>query len=443
MGDVRVFALPDVGEGLTEAELLSWHVRPGDVVTVNQAICEIETAKAAVELPCPFAGKVVDLHAAPGQVIPVGAPLIGIEVEGTVREPVLVGYGVKETTAPARRARRGKAAASAAPVVAEDAPVEVVAEIDLEPQVDQAEPQAETVEPAAVSSNGADRARAKPIVRKLAKDMGVDINALAGSGPRGEVTREDVLAAAGGERTPMTAGADEIVPVRGVLRAMADAMVASKFSAPHVTIWLDVDVTRTLTLVKQLREHPAYAGTRVTPLTIVAAAVARTAKEFPRINATWRDHTDGADIVMHGAVHLGIAADTPRGLLVPVLKNVQAMKLPQLAGAITGLIETARAGRSTPADLTGGTIAITNVGVFGIDGGTPIINPGQTAIIAMGQIVERPWVVEGNIVVRPIMQLSMSFDHRVIDGAIGSRALKAIADFVADPAVGMLLTENG
>lgn len=436
MGDVRVFTLPDVGEGLTEAELLSWHVRPGDVVTVNQAICEIETAKAAVELPCPFAGKVVELHAAPGQVIPVGAPLIGIEVEGTQREPVLVGYGVKETTAPARRARRGRATAP----VAQEAVTEVVAEIDLEPQAPVAP--AASAEPAALD-NSTDRARAKPIVRKLAKDMGVDIHALRGSGTHGEVTREDVLAAAGGERAPMAAGADEVVPVRGVLRAMADAMVASKFSAPHVTIWLDVDVTRTLTLVQQLREHPAYAGTRVTPLTIVAAAVARTAREFPRINATWRDHADGADIVLHPSVHLGIAADTPRGLLVPVLKNVQAMKLPQLAGAITGLIETARAGRSTPADLTGGTIAITNVGVFGIDGGTPIINPGQTAIIAMGQIVERPWVVEGNIVVRPIMQLSMSFDHRVIDGAIGSRALKAIADFVADPAVGMLLTENG
>ena len=436
MGDVRVFTLPDVGEGLTEAELLSWHVRPGDVVTVNQAICEIETAKAAVELPCPFAGKVVELHAAPGQVIPVGAPLIGIEVEGTQREPVLVGYGVKETTAPARRARRGRATAP----VAQEAVTEVVAEIDLEPQAPVAP--AASAEPAALD-NSTDRARAKPIVRKLAKDMGVDIHALRGSGTHGEVTREDVLAAAGGERAPMAAGADEVVPVRGVLRAMADAMVASKFSAPHVTIWLDVDVTRTLTLVQQLREHPAYAGTRVTPLTIVAAAVARTAREFPRINATWRDHADGADIVLHPSVHLGIAADTPRGLLVPVLKNVQAMKLPQLAGAITGLIETARAGRSTPADLTGGTIAITNVGVFGIDGGTPIINPGQTAIIAMGQIVERPWVVEGNIVVRPVMQLSMSFDHRVIDGAIGSRALKAIADFVADPAVGMLLTENG
>ena len=434
MGDVRVFTLPDVGEGLTEAELLSWHVRPGDVVTVNQAICEIETAKAAVELPCPFAGKVVELHAAPGQVIPVGAPLIGIEVEGTQREPVLVGYGVKETTAPARRARRGRATAP----VAQEAVTEVVAEIDLEPQAPVAP--AASAEPAALD-NSTDRARAKPIVRKLAKDMGVDIHALRGSGTHGEVTREDVLAAAGGERAPMAAGADEVVPVRGVLRAMADAMVASKFSAPHVTIWLDVDVTRTLTLVQQLREHPAYAGTRVTPLTIVAAAVARTAREFPRINATWRDHADGADIVLHPSVHLGIAADTPRGLLVPVLKNVQAMKLPQLAGAITGLIETARAGRSTPADLTGGTIAITNVGVFGIDGGTPIINPGQTAIIAMGQIVERPWVVEGNIVVRPVMQLSMSFDHRVIDGAIGSRALKAIADFVADPAVGLLLAD--
>lgn len=400
----QVFTLPDVGEGLTEAEIVTWHVRPGDTVAVNQTIVEIETAKAVVELPCPFAGTVAELHAGPGSVLPVGAPLISVEVATAAREPVLVGYGVKHET-PTRRRRRDADDGQAVP-----------------------------------SGSNAPRPRAKPVVRKLARDLGVDIASVTGSGTNGEVTRDDVLAAARVERPAATVRkGDELIPVRGVQRAMADAMVESFFTAPHVTIWVDVDMTRTLDLVQRLREHPQYADAKVTALTIMAAAIASTAKQYPRVNATWVDTDEGADVLVYKDVHLGIAADTPRGLLVPVLKNAGAMTLPELARGITGLIETARQGKSTPADLTGGTISVTNIGVFGIDGGTPILTPGQTSIFAMGRIVDKPWVVDGVVTVRPVMQVTMSFDHRVLDGASGSRALQAIAAFLTDPAVGLVL----
>lgn len=404
MSDTEIFALPDVGEGLTEAEIVRWHVQPGDVVTVNQTIVEIETAKAVVELPCPFAGTVAELHAEPGVVLPVGAPLISVAVSAAKREPVLVGYGVKDE-APARRRRRST-------------------EGDAAPAADVAAP----------------RPRAKPIVRKLARDLGVDLAGIPGTGTNGEVTRDDVLNAAQAERPSFAfRQGDERIPVRGVQRAMADAMVESFFTAPHVTIWVDVDMTRTLDLVQRLRGHGQYADVKVTALTIMAAAIASTAKQYPRINATWVDTDEGADVQVYGDLHLGIAADTPRGLLVPVLKNAGAMTLPELARGITALIDTARQGKSTPADLTGGTISVTNIGVFGIDGGTPILTPGQTSIFAMGRIVDKPWVVDGVVTVRPVMQVTMSFDHRVLDGASGSRALQAIAAFLTDPAVGLVL----
>lgn len=400
----EIFTLPDVGEGLTEAEIVRWHVQPGDTVTINQAIVEIETAKAVVELPCPYAGVVAELHAEAGVVLAVGSPLISVEVTTSTREPVLVGYGVKNEV-PTRRRRR-------------DAE-------DLAPT------------PAGAAPN---RPRAKPIVRKLARDLGVDLATIVGTGPDGDVTRDDVLSAGQVERPVATVRqGDELIPVRGVQRAMADAMVESYFTAPHVTIWVDVDMTRTLDLVQRLRGHGQYADVKVTALTIMAAAIASTAKVYPRINASWVDTDHGADVLVYKDLHLGIAADTPRGLLVPVLKNAGAMTLPELARGITSLIDTARQGKSTPADLTGGTISVTNIGVFGIDGGTPILPPGQTSIFAMGRIVDKPWVVDGVVTVRPVMQVNMSFDHRVLDGASGSRALQAIAAFLTDPAVGLVL----
>ena len=395
---IQVFALPDVGEGLTEGEILVWHVKVGDVVTVNQPLVEIETAKAAVELPCPFAGIVTELHAQPGEVVPVGSPIVSITGASSVhqRESVLVGYGVKHGGEPRRRARR----ATAAP-------------------------------------------RAKPIVRKLAKDLGVDLAELTGTGHDGIVTRKDVLGAIVGP-APARESADVIatgqpILVRGVQRAMAEAMVLSAFSAPHVTVWVDVDMTMTAGLVRRMRSHSAFTDLHPTALTIVSAALVRVAREHPRINATWVDGPDSPVITEHAHVNLGLAADTARGLLVPVVRDADRLSLVELARAQKAVIDTARAGASTPSDLTGSTVTLTNIGVFGVDGGTPIINPGESAILAMGRIIDKPWVVEGEVRVRPIMQLSLSFDHRVCDGAQGSRALAGVVAFLADPAAELLL----
>lgn len=417
----QVFSMPDVGEGLTEAEILRWLVQPGDTVVVNQMIVEIETAKAAVELPCPFAGVVEELHATEGAIVAVGSPIISISEAGATapaepqRKAVLVGYGVREGGTPTRRRRQSPGGSSDA--------VEVV--------------DAPTVRQAA---------RAKPLVRKLAREKGIDLTLIEATGLHGEVTRADVVNAIGGDVAQPSVSNDaagERIPVRGVQRAMAEAMVQSAFTAPHVTEWVDVDMTRALEVVNRLREAPESKDVRITPMILVAAGLIRAARQHPRINSSWVDTKDGADVVLHREVHLGIAADTPRGLLVPTIRSASSLGLVELARRVQSLIDTARSGRSTPADLTGGTIALTNVGVFGVDGGTPIINPGQTSILAMGRIIDRAWVVGGQLVPRPIMQLSFSFDHRVIDGAIGSRALQSIASFLADPAMAMLLERDG
>lgn len=424
----QVFSLPDVGEGLTEAEILRWLVQPGDTVTVNQMIVEIETAKAAVELPCPFAGTVQELHAAEGAVVLVGSPIISIAGEATAvaaepqRQAVLVGYGVREGGTPTRRRRR-------------------------DADVDAPTTTAPATAPATAPTTAAPReaARAKPLVRKLAREKGVDISTIAATGVHGEITRADVVNAIGGEVAQASVSNDaagERIPVRGVQRAMAEAMVLSAFTAPHVTEWVDVDMSRAMEVVRKLRESPAAKDVRITPMILVAAGLIRAARLHPRINSTWVDTNDGADVVIHRQVHLGIAADTPRGLLVPTIKGASSLGLVDLAQRVQALIDTARAGRSTPADLTGGTITLTNVGVFGVDGGTPIINPGQTSILAMGRVIDRAWVVDGRLEVRPVMQLSFSFDHRVIDGAIGSRALQSIAAFLHDPAMAVMMEKG-
>ncbi len=413
----RVFALPDVGEGLTEAEVLRWLVRPGDTVIVNQVIVEIETAKAAVELPSPFAGTVTELLVAEGTVVPVGSPLIAITTRspaGTdtpARQAVLVGYGVREDAPTARRPRR--------------------ATTGTEP-IESDGPAAEPVR----------KVRAKPLVRRLARERGIDLASVAPTGPGGEVTRRDVLGTTGSETAREAAVREspgERIPVRGVQRAMAEAMVQSAFSAPHVTEWVDVDMTRSLELITRLRAGLNGDDVRITPMTLVAAGLIRAARQYPRINSTWIDTAEGADVMIHREVHLGIAADTPRGLLVPSVKEASSLGLVELARRVQVLIDTARAGRSTSADLTGGTITLTNVGVFGVDGGTPILVPGQSSILAMGRILERAWVVSGAVVPRPVMTLTLSFDHRVVDGALGSRALRSVADFLADPAMELLL----
>ncbi len=405
------FALPDVGEGLTEAEIVRWRVTVGDEVSVNQAIVDIETAKAVVELPSPFAGTVSGLLVSEGTVVPVGTPILAVEVRD--REPVLIGYGVAHEGTRRRRLRTAGPAPAEAPAV----------------------------------TGGP---RAKPPVRALARTLGIDLATVTPTGPHGDITREDLQRMSTTRDTPgssstvsiaqsATSGVPairlgEVIPVRGVRRAMAEAMVRSMEQAPHVTEWVDVDVSRTVELVERLRGRADFEGVRVTPLTIVAAAIVRSLRRTPIVNATWHDLPDGsAEIEVHRHVNLGIAVAGPRGLVVPHVPGVDRMSLRQLAEAITEVTERARAGTLVPSDSVGGTITLTNVGVFGVDGGTPILNPGEAAILAMGRILDRAWVVNGGLAVRPVMELTLSFDHRIVDGAAGSTFLADVAAFLHDP----------
>lgn len=427
MPDFKRFLLPDTAEGLTEAEILTWHVKPGDDVVVNQIIVEIETAKAAVELPSPYAGRVTELLAEPGQTVDVGVPIIVIDADpnGTAppaatngsaapetdKVPNLVGYGPK--TAAARR--RPRVGAAATPV---------------------AEPPAPVIEPESEPLRGSYVPLAKPPVRKLARELGIDLYVLTGSGPDGVITRDDVRRAAEpapSVRVVSTAPERERrVPVKGVRRATAQAMVSSAFTAPHVTEFLTVDVTPMMELRAKLKNDPGFAGVKLTPLAFCAKAVCLAVRRTPDVNATWDERA--GEIVYKSYVHLGIAAATPRGLVVPKIRDAEQLSLGELAGALESLTATAREGRTPPADMLDGTFTITNVGVFGVDTGTPIINPGESAILAFGAIRDMPWVVDGQIVPRKVCQLSLSFDHRVVDGEQGSRFLADVGALLADPA---------
>ncbi|AUS78846.1 2-oxo acid dehydrogenase subunit E2 [Actinoalloteichus sp. AHMU CJ021] len=454
MSRIKHFPLPDTGEGLTEAEIVKWHVGPGDTVEVNQTIVEIETVKAVVELPCPYAGTVSDLLAPVGQVVEVGVPIIAIDVGGdgppseadgsssdagagqesdNGRVAALVGYGAR--TGPARRRTRKQAAparperpaASASPAPA-TAPAPDPATAPAPPE---AERRTGTVP------------LAKPPVRKLAKDLGVDLRSLRGSGPGGVITRDDVENAVVTEPEVPTSGApfqpeapDRRVPVRGVRKATAQAMVRSAFTAPHVTEFLTVDVTPMMDLRARLRNHPDFRDVRLTPLAFAAKAVCLAVRRTPDVNAAWEE--ESGEIVYKSSVHLGIAAATPRGLVVPKVRDAHRLTLRELASALENLATTAREGRTAPADMLGGTFTITNVGVFGVDTGTPIINPGESAILALGAIRDMPWVVDGQIVPRKVCQLALSFDHRVVDGQQGSQFLADVGALLADP--GMALT---
>jgi pyruvate dehydrogenase E2 component (dihydrolipoamide acetyltransferase) len=447
---VKEFKLPDVGEGLTEADIVAWHVKPGDLVEDGQIIVEIETAKAVVELPCPWDGTVARLLAEEGQTVEVGVPIIAVEV-GTSDRPeraevaapasaesasddeagahsILVGYGVKAsaTTRRARRTAAGRPETAEVPTAPEE-PVEPP-EVPAEPGV-----------PAA-------RVLAKPPVRKLAKDLGISLAALAGSGPDGSITRDDVQRAAGagtparsaesgnGSRTATSApalGGEERIAVRGVRKHMAAAMVASAFTAPHVTEFLQVDVTETMAAVRRVRELPEFAELRVSPLLFVARALLVAVARHPLVNSSWDAAAE--EIVVKHYVNLGIAVAAERGLIVPNVKHADALTLPELARALQVLTETGRAGKATPADLAGGTITITNVGVFGVDAGTPILTPGETAILAFGQVKDTPWVVDGELAVRKACTLSLSFDHRIVDGELGSAVLRDVGSMLTDP----------
>ncbi|HEX6355105.1 dihydrolipoamide acetyltransferase family protein [Actinophytocola sp.] len=423
MPDYKVFPLPDTAEGLVDAEILTWHIKPGDEVKVNQIIVEIETAKAAVELPCPWAGVVTELHAEPGQTVNVGEPIVTIDVDpgGAAAAPaaqaetngqaMLVGYGPKATTGK-RRPRRTAATTTAPPA----------------PVVSPPEPITVPDSPAALLDPAGLVPLAKPPVRKLAKDLGVDLRSLAGSGV---ITREDVERAARGPAPAAPTARERRVPVKGVRKMTAQAMVDSAFTAPHVTEFLTVDVTPMMELRARLKNHPTFRDVKLTPLTFAAKAVCLAVKRTPDVNATWA----GEEIVYKDYVHLGIAAATPRGLVVPKIRDADGLSLRELAVALEELTTVARDGKTSPADMLNGTFTITNVGVFGVDTGTPIINPGESAILALGAIRDMPWVVDGEIKVRKVCQLSLSFDHRVVDGQQGSQFLADVGAVLADPAM--------
>jgi 2-oxoisovalerate dehydrogenase E2 component (dihydrolipoyl transacylase) len=457
---IQQFRLPDVGEGLVEAEIVSWKVKPGDTVKLNDTVVEIETAKSLVELPVPFAGVVTELLVPEGETVPVGTPIISVQTESSEASPedlvptipqpeetggrtaVLVGYGPKTTEA---KRRQRKPAASAGPTPA-PAAVAVPAPVPTAPPVPVAVPAAA---PAAVSSpapvavgNGSVHVLAKPPVRKLAKDLGIDLGVVTATGPGGVITRADVEGYVAAPAVadvpayvpaPVVSGREDTrVPVKGVQKAMAQAMVASAFTAPHVTEWITVDVSATMELVERLKSDKAFRELRVSPLLIVAKAVTLAARRTPIVNAAWDEQAQ--EIVYKGAVNLGIAAATPRGLIVPNIKGADSLTLPDLCKALNDLVAVAREGKTQPADQAGGSFTITNVGVFGVDAGTPIINPGEAAILAFGAVRKQPWVVDDEIVPRWITTLALSFDHRLIDGEKGSTFLADVAGILEDPA---------
>ena len=463
MPDLKQFRLPDVGEGLTEADILTWSVAPGDTVVVNQTLVEVETAKAAVELPSPFAGVVAALHAAPGETVEVGRPIITIDVDPTgpaagsptgdeaptaaaAREAVLVGYGPRSGPV-TRRVRRAPGAREQAPTPTAQAafavdpkPAEPPASVgDATPFIP-GEPPAPV--PAPAGGNGA-RALATPPVRKLAKSLGVDLDAITPTGPNGSVSRDDVQRAVSAPAQPPRRAdgqREERIPIKGVRKHTAAAMVASAFTAPHVTEFVTADVTAMMELRERLGARREFAGAKVSPLLLVARAALWAIARTPIVNSTW-DEAAG-DIVVKHYVNLGIAAATGRGLVVPNIKEAHALSLAELGAAMRALTETARAGRTTPADMAGGTFTITNVGVFGVDTGTPILNPGESAILAFGAVRRMPWVVSrgGVETIEPrwVTQLALSFDHRVIDGEQGSIFLADVAAVLTDPGLALL-----
>ncbi len=454
---IKEFRLPDLGEGLTESEIVAWKVAVGDTVTLNQIIAEVETAKAVVELPSPFAGVITALHEQPGTVVEVGKPIVSFEVEGdddapaARREPNLVGYGavLENSGRPARRAR----SFAAAPVTPQAvAPVETVEAARVAP----APAPVETAEaaPAPAPASG-ERPRSTPPVRKLAKDLGVDLDAVPGTGEHGLITRDDVLNFVGGGDLPAAAqepagtpaavsGAGRAqgeretrTPIKGVRKFTAAAMVSSAFTAPHVTEFLTLDVTPTMELLARLKASRAFAGYKLTPLTIVSKAVLIALRNHPTLNARWDEANQ--EIVQFNYVNLGIAAATPRGLTVPNIKDADRMSLMELSTALTALTDTARAGKTAPAELSGGTISITNIGVFGIDAGTPILNPGEAAILALGAVRKMPWEYQDQVALRQVMTLSLSFDHRLVDGEQGSRFLQDLGAILADPGMALAM----
>ncbi|WP_431805022.1 dihydrolipoamide acetyltransferase family protein [Microbacterium sp. bgisy203] len=495
---IAEFRLPDLGEGLPDAEIVQWLVAEGDPVTLNQPIAEVETAKAIVELPSPFAGVVRRLHADAGDVVDVGGSLIDIDVpsgdgdagpaddvdapggvgsaegvegvgsaaseeddaegaapasteeDADVALPNLVGYGAapRGTGRPQRRAR----IAGRRPLVAADAAVREAAPHDVLAEGGAADGGEDA------GDARRERPRSTPPVRLYAKQRGIDLALVDASGATGIIRREDVdrfaerlTAASAGAPADASAGASTLppvsrphagpretrMPIRGVRKATAAAMVRSAFTAPHVTCFLEVDVTETTALVARLRSDPRLAEHRIGILAVVAKAVCLALHAEPSLNSRWDE--EAGEIVQHHYVNLGIAAATDRGLVVPHIDDADRLGLAALADAIRDLTDTARAGRATPAALTGGTFSITNFGTFGIDAGTPILNPPEAGILGVGAVRRRPWEHAGEIALRDVMTLGLSFDHRLVDGEQGARFLAAVGDILRDPGRALLL----
>jgi pyruvate dehydrogenase E2 component (dihydrolipoamide acetyltransferase) len=420
---IQRFLLPDLGEGLEDAEVVAWRVKEGDRVELNQVLVEVNTAKALVEIPSPWAGTVESLHAAEGEVVKVGQPLVSIQVEGSTdagvapappteeakpkRQPLLVGYGVAD---------------------------EGDEDSGRRPQMPPPRPR-ERQGPVAAS----------PPVRRLAREMGIDLASLKGSGPGGRVTREDVTKAAASAGSAASAEQGSVggwhaeapqppmegeqrIPVRGVRRMTAEKMARSAREIPHVTTFLTVDATALDAFRGELERDT---GARFTALPIIVRAFVDVVKQFRALNATF--DADASEIVLRGELNVGIATETERGLLVPVVRHAHRRGIRELAGEIARLVQAAREGRSKPEELSGGTVTVTNVGSFGADFGTPIINHPESSILAIGVIEPRALVVRGRVEARPGVTLSLSFDHRVLDGAEAGRAMKALGDLLESP----------
>jgi len=485
------YLLPDVGEGLTEAEIVSWKVKVGDVIEINDIVVEIETAKSLVELPSPYAGTVTGLLVTEGATVAVGTPIIAVGDETVLREqrptpvepvasnapdlPDLSGIDLSNPRAsgggegeslvgrnkvergPVRRARKR----AATPATEAGATAQRQVQSAFEPGLPPPAP-VELDEPAvpvasAPTRPAPARTLAKPPVRKLAKDLGVDLAGVTASGPAGSVTRADVEAAAvRAAGVPQEAAAHQSSPARGtetrerrepikgVRKMMAGAMVQSAFSAPHVTEWVTLDATRTMEFVERLKKRREFREVKVSPLLVLARAALLAIRRTPELNSYWDEAAQ--EVVFKSYVNLGIAAATPRGLVVPNVKDAESLSLLELAESLDQLTATARDGRTQPAQMSEGTFTITNVGVFGVDAGTPIINPGESAILCFGAVRKQPWVVstsstrgvDDEIVVRHVTTLALSFDHRHIDGEKGSRFLADVAGILEDPASALL-----
>jgi len=422
------FDLPDVGEGLTDAEIVSWKVAPGDTVELNQVLVEIETAKSLVELPSPFAGQVGELLVQEGVTVEVGTPLITIITEGA------------DDAAPADSEAEQAAADAASTVAHEDGGNNVLVGYGM---ASGGTPRrrriaAPTIPADTVPAAAAVPIVAKPPIRKLARDLGVDLNQVEATGLAGEITREDVIRHASQAsvfrniQTPeLPNEREERIPVKGVRKQIATAMVQSAFTAPHVSLFVDVDATRTMEFVKRLKASPDFADIRVSPLLVMAKAMIWAVRRSPTVNSKWTDE----EIIVRNYVNLGVAAATPRGLIVPNIKDAQDMSLRELAQALHKLTLDARDGRTSPADMADGTITVTNIGVFGMDTGTPILNPGEVGIVALGTIKQKPWVVDGEVRPRFVTTIGASFDHRVVDGDVASRFVADVASVIEEPAL--------